>query len=62
MHGDRFRMVLRCKLDAINAVLAAVGYNFSLLLNWFRNILCLIAAMLCAFPAAIPAACHVKPS
>lgn len=48
--------------DAINAVLAAVGYNFSLLLNWFRNILCLIAAMLCAFPAAIPAACHVKPS
>jgi len=48
--------------DAINAVLAAVGYNFSLLLNWFRNILCLLAAMLCAFPAAIPAACHVKPS
>jgi IS5 family transposase len=28
--------------DAINAVLAAVGYNFSLLLRWFRELLCLL--------------------
>jgi len=34
--------------DAINAVLAAVGYNFSLLLRWFRQFLCLLAAMLLA--------------
>ena len=35
--------------DAINAVLAAAGYNFSLLLNWFRQFLCLLATMLLAF-------------
>ena len=35
--------------DAINAVLAAAGYNFSLLLNWFRQLLCLLGAMLLAF-------------
>ncbi len=28
--------------DAINAVLAAVGYNFRLLLNWLRLLLCAI--------------------
>ena len=30
--------------DAINAVLAAVGYNFRLLLNWLRLLLCLIVS------------------
>jgi transposase, IS5 family len=29
--------------DAVNAVLAAAGYNFSLLLRWLRELLCLIA-------------------
>ncbi|MEY9323531.1 IS5-like element ISRsp18 family transposase [Sinorhizobium fredii] len=32
--------------DAVNAVLAAAGYNFSLLLRWFRQLLCLFAALL----------------
>ncbi|PDT44308.1 IS5/IS1182 family transposase, partial [Sinorhizobium fredii] len=32
--------------DAVNAVLAAAGYNFSLLLRWFRQLLCLLAALL----------------
>jgi IS5 family transposase len=29
--------------DAVNAILAAAGYNFSLLLRWLRDLLCLIA-------------------
>jgi transposase, IS5 family len=32
--------------DAINAVLAAAGYNFRLLLNWLRLLLCLIASLM----------------
>ena len=32
--------------DAVNAILAAAGYNFSLLLNWFRQLLCLLLAAL----------------
>ncbi|MGX5806368.1 transposase, partial [Bradyrhizobium sp. Arg314] len=32
--------------DAVNAILAAAGYNFSLLLNWFRQLLCLLIAAL----------------
>ncbi|AUX78971.1 transposase [Sinorhizobium fredii] len=32
--------------DAINAVLAAAGYNFSLLLNWLRQLLWLLLAWL----------------
>ncbi|ULJ73022.1 IS5 family transposase [Rhizobium gallicum] len=35
--------------DAVNAVLAAAGYNFSLLLRWFRQLLCLLAALLFPF-------------
>ncbi|RDJ05257.1 IS5 family transposase [Rhizobium grahamii] len=35
--------------DAVNAVLAAAGYNFSLLLRWFRQLLCLFAALFLAF-------------
>ena len=33
--------------DAVNAILAAAGYNFSLLLKWFRQLLaCLFALLL----------------
>lgn len=32
--------------DAINAVLAAAGYNFSLLLNWFKQLLWLLLVWL----------------
>lgn len=39
--------------DANNAVLAAVGYNFSLLLNWLR-LLCAFLLALFATPAAPP--------
>ena len=35
--------------DAINALLAAAGYNFSLLLNWLRKMLLFLAAFLTAF-------------
>jgi transposase, IS5 family len=28
--------------DRINAILAAAGYNFSLILNWLRDLLCLL--------------------
>lgn len=38
--------------DANNAVLAAVGYNFSLILNWLRWLLC--ALLLAALPTAGP--------
>jgi IS5 family transposase len=37
--------------DAINAVPAAAGYNFSLLLNWLRLLLCPIASSGRAHPA-----------
>jgi IS5 family transposase len=39
--------------DANNAVLAAVGYNFSLLLNWLR--------LLCAFFLALFATAAAPP-
>jgi IS5 family transposase len=32
--------------DAINAVLAATGYNLRLLLNWLRLLLCVIARLI----------------
>jgi hypothetical protein len=44
--------------DAINAVLAAVGYNFSLLLKWLR-LLC--AMILEAIVAASPDRRNSKP-
>ena len=34
--------------DAINAVLAAVGYNFSLLIKWLRLLVALIVAAIVA--------------
>ena len=41
--------------DAINAVLAAAGYNFSLLLRWLRLLLFRILAALTAGPQAVAA-------
>ena len=42
--------------DRANAVLAAAGYNFSLLLHWLRRLLCaLIRALLAAPPSHQPA-------
>ena len=32
--------------DRINAILAAVGYNFSLLLRWLAALLCALILML----------------
>jgi IS5 family transposase len=32
--------------DSINAVLAAAGYNFRLLLNWLRLLSCMIASLM----------------
>jgi transposase, IS5 family len=32
--------------DRINAILAAAGYNFRLLLNWLRDLLCLLLAVI----------------
>ena len=47
------RNYLHCRDgDANNAILAAVGYNFSLLLRWLRFLLRMILATLCA---ALPA-------
>ena len=37
--------------DRINAVLAAAGYNFSLLLRWLARLLCALIRAL--FPAAL---------
>jgi IS5 family transposase len=39
--------------DAINAVLAAAGYNFRLLLNWLRLLLRLVLAILSAQPRLV---------
>jgi IS5 family transposase len=33
--------------DRINAVLAAAGFNFSLLLRWFEELLCVLLLILC---------------
>jgi IS5 family transposase len=41
--------------DAINAVLAAAGYNFSLLLRWLKLWLCLFLAALTARVQTVPA-------
>jgi transposase, IS5 family len=41
--------------DAINAVLAAAGYNFSLLLRWLRFLLRRILATLIARLQPLPA-------
>ena len=41
--------------DAVNAILAAAGYNFSLLLNWFRRLLWLLLAALQSQPKELEA-------
>jgi IS5 family transposase len=41
--------------DAINAVLAAAGYNFSLLIRWLRFLLSKILAALIGDPQPVPA-------
>ncbi len=38
--------------DRSNAVLAAAGYNFSLLLRWLARLLCALIRAL--FPALVP--------
>lgn len=43
------------KGDAINAVLAAAGYNFSLVLRWLRLLLCRILLALFASQQSVPA-------
>jgi len=41
--------------DRINAVLAAAGYNFSLLLRWFEQLLRVLSLILCHAVLATPA-------
>lgn len=41
--------------DAVNAILAAAGYNFSLLLKWLRELLWLLAALVGIRPRSIAA-------
>src|SRR5262249_2548421 len=40
--------------DRINAVLAAAGYNFSLLLRWFEELLRVVSLLLCHALLAAP--------
>ena len=40
--------------DRINAVLAAAGYNFSLLLRWFEELLRVLSLILCHALLAAP--------
>jgi hypothetical protein len=41
-----FRAITGRDCDRINAVLAAVGYNFSLLLRWFEELLHVLSLIL----------------
>jgi len=41
--------------DANNAILAAVGYNFRLLIKWLRILLCLVMAAILARPKSATA-------
>src|SRR5262249_35034166 len=45
----------------INAVLAAVGYNFSLLLRWFEELLRVLSLILCHAPLGRPASPNPVP-
>ena len=45
--------------DRINAVLAAAGYNFSLLLRWFEELLRVLSLILCH--ALLAAPLHLTP-
>ncbi len=44
-HRMRRNYLAHAQGDAINAILAAAGYNFRLLLNWVRLLLCLCLAI-----------------
>jgi transposase, IS5 family len=44
-HRMRRNYLAHAQGDAINAILAAAGYNFRLLLNWLRLLLCLCGAI-----------------
>ena len=46
---------------AINAVLAAAGYNFSLLLRWFEELLRVLASFLWHALLAVPASPNPVP-
>ena len=58
--GDKAQSLLRRNYltgrdgDRINAVLAAAGYNFSLLLRWFAKLLRPLALILCHALLAAP--------
>ncbi len=41
--------------DALNAILAAAGYNFSLLLRWLKGFLLLLIALLQLRPKSVAA-------
>ncbi|WP_208760293.1 transposase, partial [Mesorhizobium tianshanense] len=41
--------------DALNAILAAAGYNFSLLLRWLKDFLSLLIALLQLRPKSVAA-------
>jgi IS5 family transposase len=41
--------------DAVNAILAAAGYNFSLILRWLKALLWLLLAALQSQPSKIEA-------
>ena len=41
--------------DAVNAILAATGYNFSLLLSWLKDFLSLLIALLQLRPKSVAA-------
>ena len=41
--------------DAVNAILAAAGYNFSLILRWLKALLWLLIAALQSQPSEIEA-------
>jgi transposase, IS5 family len=47
--------------DRINAVLAAAGYNFSLLLRWFAELLRALSLILCHAPLGRPASPNTVP-
>jgi IS5 family transposase len=54
-HRMRRNYLAHAQGDAINAILAAAGYNFRLLLNWLRPLLCLCWAIVFNQPRPLAA-------
>jgi IS5 family transposase len=58
-HQGERRMDRNClagkQRDAVDAILAAAGYNFSLILRWLKALLCLLIAALQSQPRQIEA-------